>query len=69
LDAPPPPRRRLSQNFLVDRGAVSRIVAALDPRPGEALLEIGPGRGALTAALVEPSPPGFAPASTSGPSC
>jgi 16S rRNA (adenine1518-N6/adenine1519-N6)-dimethyltransferase len=45
--------RRLGQNFLVDSGAAGRIVAALEPRRGEAVLEIGPGRGALTAALVE----------------
>lgn len=46
-------RRKLGQNFLVDRSAVSRIVAALDPHPGDAVLEIGPGRGALTAALID----------------
>jgi 16S rRNA (adenine1518-N6/adenine1519-N6)-dimethyltransferase len=46
-------RRALGQHFLVDRSAVRRIVAALDPRPGDAVLEIGPGRGALTARLVE----------------
>ena len=45
-------RRRFSQNFLVDRGVVDRIVAAVAPREGERILEIGPGRGALTAQLV-----------------
>ena len=49
----PPPRRRFGQNFLADRGAVARIVAALDPARAEAVVEIGPGRGALTAALLE----------------
>ncbi len=48
-----PARRELGQNFLVDRSAVNRIVAALDPHPGDAVLEIGPGRGALTAALID----------------
>jgi 16S rRNA (adenine1518-N6/adenine1519-N6)-dimethyltransferase len=48
-----PARPRLGQHFLVDREAVRRIVAALAPRPGEALLEIGPGRGALTAPLLD----------------
>jgi 16S rRNA (adenine1518-N6/adenine1519-N6)-dimethyltransferase len=45
-------RRALGQHFLADAGAAERIVAALDLRPGEPALEIGPGRGALTAALV-----------------
>ena len=44
--------KRLGQNFLVDRTAVERIVELLGPRPGEAVLEIGPGRGALTAPLI-----------------
>ena len=47
------PSRRLGQNFLVDRRAADRIVDALAPLPGEKVLEIGPGRGALTAGLVE----------------
>lgn len=46
------PRRRFSQNFLVDRSAVDRIVAALSPPPGATVLEIGPGTGALTAPLA-----------------
>jgi 16S rRNA (adenine1518-N6/adenine1519-N6)-dimethyltransferase len=47
------PSRRLGQNFLVDRRAAERIVEALSPLPGEKVLEIGPGRGALTAGLIE----------------
>lgn len=46
------PRRRLSQNFLHDGGVVRRIVEAVGPAPGERLLEIGPGRGALTGPLA-----------------
>jgi len=46
------PKRSLGQNFLIDRGAVQRIVAALAPRPQEPVLEIGPGRGALTGELI-----------------
>lgn len=46
-------RRRFGQNFLVDPRAVERILSLLDPRPGQRLLEIGPGRGALTARLIE----------------
>ncbi len=47
------PSRRLGQNFLVDRRAAERIVEALAPLPGEKVLEIGPGRGALTVGLIE----------------
>jgi 16S rRNA (adenine1518-N6/adenine1519-N6)-dimethyltransferase len=47
------PSKRLGQNFLVDRRAADRIVEALAPLPGEKVLEIGPGRGALTAGLIE----------------
>jgi 16S rRNA (adenine1518-N6/adenine1519-N6)-dimethyltransferase len=46
-------RRRFSQNFLHDAHYVARIVDAIDPRPGERLVEIGPGLGALTGGLVE----------------
>jgi len=46
------PKRRLGQNFLVDKNAIERIISALDPQPDETILEIGPGRGALTSRLV-----------------
>ena len=46
-------RRRLGQNFLVDRAAIARIVEALDPGPRDAVVEIGPGHGALTGPLIE----------------
>ncbi len=46
-------RRRFGQHFLVDRHYVDRIVAAVAPQPGDALVEIGPGLAALTGALVE----------------
>lgn len=45
-------RRRFGQNFLVDRHVIEAIVHAIDPRPGDALVEIGPGMGALTALLA-----------------
>jgi len=51
-----PARRRFGQNFLVDPSAIGRIVAALGPVPGETILEIGPGRGALTDALLDAVP-------------
>ena len=44
--------RRLGQHFLDDAGILNRIVDALDPVPGETVLEIGPGKGSLTAALL-----------------
>lgn len=49
----PPRRKRFGQHFLHDPAAIRRIVAALAPRAGEHLVEIGPGRGALTRQLLE----------------
>lgn len=46
------PRKSLGQHFLRDAGVVRRIVEAIAPRPEDAILEIGPGEGALTALLV-----------------
>jgi 16S rRNA (adenine1518-N6/adenine1519-N6)-dimethyltransferase len=45
-------RRRFGQHFLHDPAVIQRIVAAIAPRPGEALVEIGPGPGALTRPLL-----------------
>ncbi len=47
------PRKRFGQHFLHDQHYLARIVAAIDPRPGDALVEIGPGEGALTRPLLE----------------
>jgi 16S rRNA (adenine1518-N6/adenine1519-N6)-dimethyltransferase len=47
------PRKRFGQHFLHDRGVIARIVDAIDPRPGDRLVEIGPGLGALTVPLLE----------------
>jgi 16S rRNA (adenine1518-N6/adenine1519-N6)-dimethyltransferase len=41
-------RKRFGQHFLHDPAVIERIVRAIAPRPGDHLLEIGPGRGALT---------------------
>ncbi len=49
----PPRRKRFGQHFLHDAAVLERIRAALDPAPGEHLVEIGPGRGALTRLLLE----------------
>lgn len=46
------PRKRLGQHFLHDRRILSRIVGALDPKPNETIIEIGPGHGTLTDMLV-----------------
>ena len=46
------PRKRFGQHFLRDADALRNIVAAVAPRPGESVLEIGPGDGALTAELI-----------------
>ena len=48
----PRPRKRFGQHFLTDRHYLRRIVEAIAPRPGEAMLEIGPGTGLLTEALA-----------------
>jgi 16S rRNA (adenine1518-N6/adenine1519-N6)-dimethyltransferase len=45
-------RKRFGQHFLVDEAVIERIADAIDPRPGEPLVEIGPGLGALTEALL-----------------
>lgn len=47
------PRKRFGQHFLHDPYVIERIVDALDPRPGQRLVEIGPGRGALTFRVLE----------------
>jgi 16S rRNA (adenine1518-N6/adenine1519-N6)-dimethyltransferase len=46
------PRKRLGQNFLINQGAADTIVAAFRPRPDDLVVEIGPGRGALTHRLA-----------------
>jgi len=48
----PRPRKRFGQHFLHDRQVVERILGAVDPQPGQGLLEIGPGQGALTLPLL-----------------
>jgi 16S rRNA (adenine1518-N6/adenine1519-N6)-dimethyltransferase len=46
-------KRSLGQNFLVDQNYVKKIVAALDLKDTDTVIEIGPGRGAITELLVE----------------
>ncbi len=47
------PRKRFGQNFLHDPTVIARIIAAFGPRPDDAVVEIGPGKGALTGPLLE----------------
>ena len=47
------PSKRFGQNFLTDKSTINRIVEALNPQREETIVEIGPGRGALTAPLIE----------------
>ncbi|MEI6733083.1 MAG: 16S rRNA (adenine(1518)-N(6)/adenine(1519)-N(6))-dimethyltransferase RsmA [Comamonadaceae bacterium] len=50
------PRKRFGQHFLADAGVVDAIVDAIDPRPGQVMVEIGPGLAALTEPLVQRLP-------------
>lgn len=45
--------KRFGQNFLINQGVVERIIASLDPSLDETIVEIGPGKGALTAPLLD----------------
>jgi len=58
VPAPPPSthagpaKKSLGQHFLHERAYIDRIVLAVDPKPGDHLVEIGPGRGAITLPLL-----------------
>ncbi len=47
-----PPKKSLGQHFLTDRSYIDRIVQAVNPQPGDRLVEIGPGQGAITFPLL-----------------
>lgn len=47
------PLKRFGQNFLTNQSVIKRIIGSLDPNPGETIIEIGPGEGALTQPLLE----------------
>jgi 16S rRNA (adenine1518-N6/adenine1519-N6)-dimethyltransferase len=49
----PPRRKRFGQHFLHDPAVLDRILTAVSPRPDDRVVEIGPGRGALTQRLLE----------------
>jgi 16S rRNA (adenine1518-N6/adenine1519-N6)-dimethyltransferase len=46
-------KKRFGQHFLHDPGTIERILRAIAPQPGDRLVEIGPGRGAITVPLLE----------------
>jgi 16S rRNA (adenine1518-N6/adenine1519-N6)-dimethyltransferase len=46
-------KKSLGQNFLHERGVIEKILLAVDPRPGDRIVEIGPGQGALTLPLLD----------------
>lgn len=46
-------KKRFGQHFLRDTGIIHKIVQALDPKPTDCLIEIGPGLGALTQPLLQ----------------
>jgi 16S rRNA (adenine1518-N6/adenine1519-N6)-dimethyltransferase len=47
------PRKRFGQHFLRDPGIIEAIVQAIDPQPGDTIVEIGPGHGAITESLAK----------------
>ncbi len=49
----PRPKKGLGQNFLADKRIAWEIIDAIDPKPGDKILEIGPGRGTLTVRLLD----------------
>ena len=48
-----PAKKHLGQNFLHERSVIDKIVQAVHPQPGDVLMEIGPGQGALTFPLLK----------------
>lgn len=50
------PKKSLGQNFLHDANIAQKIIRAFHPLPTERIIEIGPGKGALTALLLQSIP-------------
>ena len=48
-----PAKKHLGQHFLHERGIIEKIVLAVNPQPGDRLVEIGPGQGAITFPLLD----------------
>ena len=55
------PRKRFGQHFLTDKALIEAIVDLIDPQPGETLVEIGPGLGAMTFPLLARIPKASVP--------
>lgn len=53
IDTKHRPRKRFGQNFLHDKGVINQIIQTFDPDPNLAVVEIGPGKGALTIPLLQ----------------
>jgi 16S rRNA (adenine1518-N6/adenine1519-N6)-dimethyltransferase len=49
-------RKRFGQNFLHDPGVIEQIIRAINPKPDDAIVEIGPGLGALTEEILAVNP-------------
>jgi 16S rRNA (adenine1518-N6/adenine1519-N6)-dimethyltransferase len=47
------PRKRFGQNFLTDQAVLHNIIRAIDPKPDDTMVEIGPGLGAMTRLLLQ----------------
>jgi 16S rRNA (adenine1518-N6/adenine1519-N6)-dimethyltransferase len=47
------PRKRFGQNFLIDDQVINQIISTIAPKSGDSIVEIGPGKGALTFPLAE----------------
>ena len=56
------PTKRLGQNFVIEQGTVRQIAALARVRPGDVILEVGPGLGSLTLALLAAAAAATAPA-------
>jgi 16S rRNA (adenine1518-N6/adenine1519-N6)-dimethyltransferase len=51
--APYHPKKRLGQHFLTSKEIIDRIIERINPKPGQNIIEIGPGRGVLTVPLAQ----------------
>jgi len=47
------PRKRFGQNFLVDHRIINQIISTISPKNNDCIVEIGPGKGAITFPLIE----------------
>ena len=50
---PHKPRKRFGQNFLIDQQIINQIVSTISPKINDHIIEIGPGKGALTLPLID----------------